>query len=208
MDVMRWIVAASAFSLLTLAQVGAAQVTPAAYTVEPFSPSSAITLQGTGVRLRAEPFATPQTQVLSSGSTGLPLTVVGLSRQPDWNWYQVILNNGQKAFIRSDLTSAPSRGGGTTTASAATTSPLPPIPVIRSTVAPPRTTVPATTLPPVYPAPVTTPAPAAASGQASGQPSGDNAPISLAPRSPILEPGAPVAPRSPNPAGLQSTPPQ
>jgi hypothetical protein len=193
---MRPILAASALSLLALGPVGAAQ-TPTAYSVEPFAPASTITIQGTGVRLRAEPFATPQTPVLSSGSTGLPLTVIGLARQQDWNWYQVVLNNGQKAVIRSDLTSAPSRGGGVTAAS--TTAPLPPIPVIRSNVAPPAT------LPPVYPAPVTAPA---ASQPASQPASGDNAPISLAPRSPILEPGAPVAPRSPNPGGLQSTPPQ
>jgi hypothetical protein len=81
-----------------------------AYTVEPFSPNTTITIQGTGVRLRAEPFTTPQTQVLSSGSTGHVLTVVGIARLPDWNWYQVVLKSGQKAFIRSDLTSAPSRG--------------------------------------------------------------------------------------------------
>ena len=90
---------------------GPVQVARAAYTVEPFAPASEITIKGTGVRLRAEPFATPQTQVLSSGSTGLALTVVGIVRMSDWNWYQVVLKNGQKAFIRSDLTSAPSRGG-------------------------------------------------------------------------------------------------
>lgn len=83
-----------------------------AYTVEPFAPASPITIQGQGVRLRAEPFTTRETPVLSSGSTGLQLTVVGLARMPDWTWYQVVLRNGQKAFIRSDLTSAPMAGGG------------------------------------------------------------------------------------------------
>jgi hypothetical protein len=83
----------------------------AAYTVEPFTPAAPITIQGTGVRLRAEPFTGNDTPVLSTGSTGLALTVVGLTRQPDWAWYQVILRNGQKAFIRSDLTSAPMQGG-------------------------------------------------------------------------------------------------
>ncbi|MDP3494976.1 MAG: hypothetical protein Q8R82_17825 [Hyphomonadaceae bacterium] len=88
-------------------------VSRASYTVEPYAPPGApITIQGTGVRLRAEPFSTPQTQVLSSGSTGLALNVVGIARLPDWNWYQVVLKNGQKAFIRSDLTSSPSRGNG------------------------------------------------------------------------------------------------
>jgi hypothetical protein len=82
-----------------------------AYTVEPFAPSAPITIQGQGVRLRAEPFTTRETPVLSSGSTGLQLTVVGLTRMPDWTWYQVVLKSGQKAFIRSDLTSAPMAGG-------------------------------------------------------------------------------------------------
>ncbi len=125
------------------AQVSGAQVTgsPAAvargtYTVEPFTPTAAITIQGTGVRLRAEPFAAKDTPVLSSGSTGMQLTVVGIARQPDWNWYQVVLRNGQKAFIRSDLTSAPSRGqGGPTiptpvinTPAVLPQQPLPPVP--------------------------------------------------------------------------------
>lgn len=86
--------------------------TRATYTVEPFTPAAAVTIQGQGVRLRAEPFATRETPVLSSGSTGLQLTIVGLARMPDWVWYQVVLRNGQKAFIRSDLTSAPMAGGG------------------------------------------------------------------------------------------------
>lgn len=81
-----------------------------AYQVEPFSPQQTIRIQGEGVRLRAEPFATRDTPVLSSGDTGLELTVVGLARMPDWAWYQVILRNGQRAFIRSDLTSAPLSG--------------------------------------------------------------------------------------------------
>lgn len=91
---------------------GAPAAITRAYTVEPFAPSAPITIQGQGVRLRAEPFTTRETPVLSSGSTGLQLTVVGLTRMPDWTWYQVVLKSGQKAFIRSDLTSAPMAGGG------------------------------------------------------------------------------------------------
>lgn len=113
----------------TLAQVTGQNVASRAYMVEPFAPPAPITIQGTGVRLRAEPFATQDTQVLSTGSTGLQLNVIGLARQPDWNWYQVILRNGQKAFIRSDLTSAPSRGGG-----AAPVAPRP----VTTPVAPPQ----------------------------------------------------------------------
>lgn len=88
-----------------------AGVARAAYTVEPFAPGSQITIQGAGVRLRAEPIVAADIPVLSSGSTGLPLNVVGIARLPDWNWYQVVLKSGQKAFIRSDYTSAPSKGG-------------------------------------------------------------------------------------------------
>ena len=80
-----------------------------AYTVEPFTPPAQITIKGTGVRLRAEPFASQDVPVLSHGSTGLVLNVVGIARLPDWNWYQVVLRSGQKAFIRSDYTSAPSK---------------------------------------------------------------------------------------------------
>ena len=101
-------------------------VSHASYTVEPYAPPGApITIQGTGVRLRAEPFSTPQTQVLSSGSTGLALNVVGIARLADWNWYQVVLKNGQKAFIRSDLTSSPSRGNGQAAPVAAPAMPAP-----------------------------------------------------------------------------------
>lgn len=130
-------------------QPGQPVATRASYTVEPYAPPGApITIQGTGVRLRAEPFTTPQTQVLSSGSTGLMLNVVGIARLPDWNWYQVVLKNGQKAFIRSDLTSAPSRGNGEPAAYASVPSaPVPPAPVL-ATPAP----VPATPMP--IPAPV------------------------------------------------------
>ncbi|MFT3722461.1 MAG: SH3 domain-containing protein [Hyphomonadaceae bacterium] len=93
------------------AQVGGQKpYTTTSYSVEPFTPTTPIMIQGSGVRLRAEPFA-GQTQVLSSGSTGLVLNVVGISRQADWDWYQVVLKSGQRAFIRSDLTSAPLRGG-------------------------------------------------------------------------------------------------
>ena len=119
---MRIVASAVLAAVVVVGGVASAQVTgsPAAivhgtYTVEPFTPTAAITIAGTGVRLRAEPFASKDTPVLSSGSTGMQLTVVGIARQPDWNWYQVVLRNGQKAFIRSDLTSAPSRGQGTPT---------------------------------------------------------------------------------------------
>ncbi|RYG31123.1 MAG: hypothetical protein EON93_13540, partial [Burkholderiales bacterium] len=106
--------AASGIGSVAVAQTpGQPVVSQASYTIEPFAPAGApITIQGTGVRLRAEPFSTPQTQVLSSGSTGHVLNIVGIARLADWNWYQVVLKNGQKAFIRSDVTSAPSRGNG------------------------------------------------------------------------------------------------
>lgn len=126
------------------------------YTVEPFTPPSQVTIQGTGVRLRAEPFTAAQTQVLSSGSTGLALNVVGIARLPDWNWYQVVLKNGQKAFVRSDLTSAPSRGS----VQSATVAPVAPIapaaptpPQVAYTPTPPPTP-PAYVPPPAYTAPI------------------------------------------------------
>jgi len=145
---MRVVVSAVVAAILASGGVAIAQVPaqPAvartSYTVEPFTPPSQVTIQGTGVRLRAEPFTAPQTQVLSSGSTGLTLDVVGIARLPDWNWYQVALKNGQKAFIRSDLTSAPSRGSG----QAATVAPVAPI-------APTAPTPPAY-VPPAYTAPI------------------------------------------------------
>jgi hypothetical protein len=114
---MRSVMSAAVFAAVAMGCMGAAHgqvpgsAIRTAYVVEPFTPPSTITIQGTGVRLRNEPF-TQETQILSHGSTGLPLTVVGIARLPDWNWYQVILKSGQKAFIRSDYTSAPSKGGG------------------------------------------------------------------------------------------------
>ena len=120
---MRIVASAMLAAVVVMSGAAAAQVagSPTAisrgsYTVEPFTPSVPITIKGDGVRLRAEPFATKDTPVLSSGSTGLQLAIVGISRQPDWDWYQVTLRNGQKAFIRSDLTTAPSRGAGIATA--------------------------------------------------------------------------------------------
>jgi hypothetical protein len=119
---MRFVLTTVLAATLAVGGVAAAQVTGvgrtttrSAYLVEPFTPPSPITINGTGVRLRAEPFTGNDSQVLSTGSTGLQLNVIGIARQSDWNWYQVILRNGQKAFIRSDLTSAPMRGEATST---------------------------------------------------------------------------------------------
>jgi hypothetical protein len=212
---MRSLVSAAVLSFLALGAAAVAQV-PAAYTVEPFTPASTITIQGSGVRLRAEPFANQQTQVLSTGSTGLPLTVVGIARLPDWNWYQVILKSGQKAFIRSDLTSAPSRGGQTSVALApvvpATPAPSTPQPVTLAPVAPaPITTPPpyasTTYNRPATPQPAYTPPPFTPAPAPSIQPASPNeAPISLVPRSalPALQPGSPES----DPSGLQSVPPR
>ncbi len=136
------------------AQVAAGQAyTTSAYTIEPFTPSAPITIQGSGVRLRAEPFA-GQTPVLSSGSTGLQLNVVGIARQADWDWYQVILKNGQRAFIRSDLTSAPSQGSGGTpppTVVAATPTAPQPQPHVYTPPAQPQPYVPPTYTTPAVP---------------------------------------------------------
>ncbi len=128
-----------------------AQPARAVYTVEPFSPATPITIQGQGVRLRAEPFAASDVPVLSSGSTGLQLTVVGLARQPDWVWYQVVLRNGQKAYIRSDLTSAPMAGGAVRAAAPAPAA----APVVASPA--PRIDLPRPTAPAVSPAPSAAP---------------------------------------------------
>ena len=200
-----------------------------AYVVEPFTPSNQITIQGTGVRLRAEPFANRDTPVLSSGSTGLALSVVGIARLPDWNWYQVVLNNGQKAFIRSDLTSAPSKGGVAASAAA----PLPAatrvndLPVSAPLNSTPAYSTPAYSTPaystPAYPTPanstptVTTqpaiPTPAISAPPAYA-PAPASPPISAPPpasASPIAPPisNSPISlvPRSPNSGGLSSNDP-
>jgi hypothetical protein len=115
--------------------------TTTAYTVEPFTPTTPIMIQGSGVRLRAAPSA-GQTPILSSGSTGLVLNVVGISRQPDWDWYQVVLKSGQRAFIRSDLTSAPLRGGASPAQTAMAVSTPPAVaPVPQPVPAPPLPTL-------------------------------------------------------------------
>lgn len=180
-------VAALAASGVAVAQIpGQPAIARASYTVEPFAPAGApITIQGTGVRLRSEPFTTPQTQVLSSGSTGLILNVVGIARLADWNWYQVVLKNGQKAFIRSDLTSAPSRGAGQG-ASAPT--------VIASAPTPPPT--PPAYVPPAYTPPV----------PIGPQPVQLSPPVVVQPQTPVDTSGRPSLdlPRPSDPAGLQS----
>lgn len=197
---MRSVVSAVFAATLAGGGVAAAQIpgqpaaTQVSYTVEPYAPPGApITIQGTGVRLRSEPFTTPQTQVLSSGSTGLALNVVGIARLPDWNWYQVVLKNGQKAFIRSDLTSAPSRGAGGTAAPIAPAAPAAPAaPVVAYTPTPPPT-------PPAYVPPAYTP-PVPITPQ----------PVPLSP--PVSQPSTPAPTGRPSldlplpsdPAGLQS----
>jgi hypothetical protein len=183
------------------AQVSAA-ATRGAYTVEPFAPGSQVTIQGAGVRLRAEPFVATDIPVLSSGSTGLPLNVVGIARLPDWNWYQVVLKSGQKAFIRSDYTSAPSKGGasqpptlpaptridyGTAPASA----PAPIIPPTATPVAPQPTDAIS-----LRPAPGSGPVAAPAAAPAGSRPL--DPPISLRPGSaPAAMPAQPVASAAP-----------
>ena len=148
---MRFVIVSALAAVLSVAAIapaisqGAGQpAATRAYMVEPFTPAAPITITATGVRLRAEPF-TGNTPVLSSGATGMQLTVVGISRQPDWNWYQVVLRNGQKAFIRSDLTSAPSRGDST------------PAPIASSPVTYPTPVMPPITTAPIAAAPVIAP---------------------------------------------------
>lgn len=184
-----------------------------AYSVEPFTPPSQITINGAGVRLRAEPFTNPPAQVLSSGSTGLPLNVIGIARRPDWNWYQVILKSGQKAFIRSDYTSAPSRGAGTAVAAAPTV------------IAPVAPTAPATSQPyAAAPAPAPLPSatrienspassPFASTPAYTGATPTASAPIAIAPSAPASLPATPVvttpvvtAPAPYTPAPYASTP--
>jgi hypothetical protein len=172
-----------------------------AYMVEPYTPPAPITIQGAGVRLRAEPFATPDTRVLSSGSTGLPLNVVGIVRQPDWDWYQVILRNGQKAFIRSDLTSAPSRVGASASSAsvAAPVSPQRPALVAPPVVAPP-VLAPPVVAPPVVAPPLSLPLPGGQPPEPlppiPTQPLGASGAISLTPSSPALQLPPPSAPES------------
>lgn len=148
---MRFVIVSALAAVLSVAAIapaisqGAGQpAATRAYMVEPFTPAAPITITATGVRLRAEPF-TGNTPVLSSGATGMQLTVVGISRQPDWNWYQVVLRNGQKAFIRSDLTSAPSRGDST------------PAPIASNPVTYPAPVMPPITTAPIAAAPVIAP---------------------------------------------------
>lgn len=214
---MRVVVSAVFAAALAAGGVAVAQVpgqpvaTHASYTVEPYAPAGApVTIQGTGVRLRAEPFSTPQTQVLSSGSTGLSLNIVGIARLPDWNWYQVVLKNGQKAFIRSDLTSAPSRGNGQPMPAA----PVAAAPVAAPTPAPvaaaPMPAAPAVTAPSTYtPTPPPTPQPYVPPPQYS-QPIPAPQPVPLAPAVTPAQP--PVTnslpsldlPKPSDPAGLRS----
>lgn len=200
--------AASGLGGVAVAQVpGQPVVSHASYTVEPFAPPGApITIQGTGVRLRAEPFSTPQTQVLSSGSTGHVLNVVGIARLSDWNWYQVVLKNGQKAFIRSDLTSSPSRGNGQVVAAA----PVAPVAPAAPVAAAPMPATPVVTAPSTYtPTPPPTPQPYVPPPQYSQ-------PVPIAPQpvplAPAATPTPPVTnsvpsldlPKPSDPAGLRS----
>jgi hypothetical protein len=218
---MRSMISAAMFAAVAVGCLDAAhgQAVRSACTVEPFTPPGTITIRGAGVRLRAEPF-TLDTPILSHGSTGLPLTVVGIARLPEWNWYQVILKSGQKAFIRSDYTSAPSKGGGTSIAPAPQmAAPLPPPSRIDygtpsgspAPVSAPTPLTPSQPAPAYTPAPSYTPAPTYTPGAPSytppapvppsTQPSAGSA-ISLVPRSPL------PSEASPNSGGLTSVDPR
>lgn len=197
-----------------ISQVSVQPAATRAYMVEPFTPASPITIVATGVRLRAEPF-TGNTPVLSSGSPGMQLTVVGLSRQPDWNWYQVLLRNGQKAFIRSDLTSAPARGDGAPApvVSRPNTYPAPVMPP--GVVAPPVLAPPVAPQPPIPTQPLTsrgaialTPGAAAAPLPPASNPapaSVGNGLLTVAPTAPTprLQPISPAVSSSPSSIGQQ-----
>lgn len=197
-----------------ISQVSVQPAATRAYMVEPFTPASPITIVATGVRLRAEPF-TGNTPVLSSGSPGMQLTVVGLSRQPDWNWYQVLLRNGQKAFIRSDLTSAPARGDGAPApvVSRPNTYPAPVMPP--GVVAPPVLAPPVAPQPPIPTQPLTsrgaialTPGAAAAPLPPVSSPapaSVGNGLLTVAPTAPTprLQPISPAVSSSPSSIGQQ-----
>jgi len=199
-----------------ISQVSGQPAATRAYMVEPFTPASPITIVATGVRLRAEPF-TGNTPVLSSGSPGMQLTVVGLSRQPDWNWYQAILRNGQKAFIRSDLTSAPSRGDGAPApvVSRPNTYPAPVIPpsVVAPVVAPPVLAPPVAPQPPIrlplaaaQPLPPIPTQPLTSSGAISLTPGAAAAPLPPASNpapTPRLQPISPAVSSSPSSVGQQ-----
>jgi len=223
MKAMRVVVSAVFVAALSAGGVAVAQVSGqpvvshASYTIEPYAPPGApITIQGTGVRLRAEPFSTPQTQVLSSGSTGLTLNVVGIARLPDWNWYQVVLKNGQKAFIRSDLTSSPSRGNGQAApvapiAVAPVTTPVIATPMPSPVAAAPMPATPVVTAPSPYtPQPPPTPQPYVPP-PAYSQPIPAPQPVPLAPAAtPVQTPQVTNSlpsldlPKPSDPAGLRS----
>jgi hypothetical protein len=198
---MRSLISAAMLAAVAASGMGAAHAqvpgsaVRAAYVVEPFAPASTITIQGTGVRLRSEPF-TQDTIILSHGSTGLPLTIVGIARLPDWNWYQVILKSGQKAFIRSDYTSAPSKGGGAVAPPTQLAAPLPP--PSRIDYGTPSTVV--STAPVSAPVPLTPPQPSSAyPASPSYVP-----PAPAYPPAPSYVPATPVY--TPQPVPVQTTP--
>ena len=208
------VLAVAALGAVSAADAQAPVASHASYTVEPFSPTAPVTLTAKGVRLRAEPFASKDTPVLSSGSTGLSLTVVGIARMSGWNWYQVVLGNGQKAFVRSDLTSAPSQGGAASVTAQPISHPSPqpvtqPAPTFSSTPAP--SPLPAPTTITQYPSspsstPVSTPAYPSSSAYPSSPSTQTDTAISLVPKSPVPPPLADT-PRAGDPSGLQSLPP-
>jgi hypothetical protein len=77
------------------------------YSVERFEPSTPIRLTGDGASMSKWPLSNAGTPVLHRAGRNELLSVVGLARQPDGLWYQVILQDGRKAFVPSVLISAP-----------------------------------------------------------------------------------------------------
>jgi len=82
----------------------------ATFEVEPYTPPQPLIARTSGSRLRETPFARPDVRILALTTSEQPLNVVGRSQQADGVWYQVILSDGPRAYIRGDqLTPAPPR---------------------------------------------------------------------------------------------------
>jgi hypothetical protein len=159
------------------------------YDVEPPTSLKLVLVKGSNVRLRTAPFANNGTGVVAVAKPGAALRVIGRVTRPDWVWYQVTMDDGRVAFVRSDVTSAPERGPDAPPERAATPLVASSAPLVNAVRQLEATPSPAVEVPPLQ-------VPAANDQPASVPPAND--PADGAASTPVAE--VPAGPNDPRPS--------
>ncbi|MBL8547523.1 MAG: toll/interleukin-1 receptor domain-containing protein [Hyphomonadaceae bacterium] len=74
-----------------------------AFVVEPYQSVQVLLARDDGSNYRAEPFARDDVAVMAESVSGEVLSITGVVRQPDGDWYQVRLRDGRTAYLKASL---------------------------------------------------------------------------------------------------------